>query len=548
MSRTRSGGGREGERGQVLVLFTMVLIVILGFAALVVDLGMLRNNRQTLANTMDSGALAGGTLLPVDGSVPGAAAAINALIVTTVSANFPSLPSSAYTITYRCLIGVDTSSPAKPYISRDIPIVCDPSKSLGRAPVASDFIGAGPTRYSTCDPTVGDMCNLVVVQGAQSTPYTLARVLGVNQGSTGVITSAACNGPCGQPPVSPVDVVMIVDRTSSMSGTDTTNAKAAANSIVPLYDPSVQWLGLGVLGPSTNGGGCTAAPATSIGTANAPTDLRRWVPVGLSGTGAGFSSTYTPVTTNINCYTNSSTGTDLADPVTMAAYELTHNGRTGVRKGIILETDGQPNAAVAGGPNYCALASAAATAAKAQAIEIFTIGFGLDAASGGDPACPDTTGTWKGLTATALLASMATTPIIGTTTCDATENGDGDHFYCIGKTGASTDLSGIFKAAAASLAKGKSRLVQLYPVPVLSSVSPGSGTHLGGTSVTISGSYFTGATSVRFGGTGVGFTVTSDTSITATAPAGTTGNTVDITVTTPGGTTTTLAADQFTYN
>ena len=30
----------------------------------------------------------------------------------------------------------------------------------------------------------------------------------------------------------------------------------------------------------------------------------------------------------------------------MAAYELTHNGRTGVRKGIIFETDGQPNAAV----------------------------------------------------------------------------------------------------------------------------------------------------------------------------------------------------------
>ena len=92
MSLLRSGGRRDGERGQVLVLFTMVLIVILGFAALVVDLGMLRNNRQTLANTMDSGALAGGTLLPVDGRVPGAAAAINALIVTTVSANFPGLP------------------------------------------------------------------------------------------------------------------------------------------------------------------------------------------------------------------------------------------------------------------------------------------------------------------------------------------------------------------------------------------------------------------------------------------------------------------------
>ena len=28
-----------------------------------------------------------------------------------------------------------------------------------------------------------------------------------------------------------------------MNGTDTTNAKAAANSLVSVYDPAVQWLG-----------------------------------------------------------------------------------------------------------------------------------------------------------------------------------------------------------------------------------------------------------------------------------------------------------------
>ena len=238
----------------------------------------------------------------------------------------------------------------------------------------------------------------------------------------------------------------------------------------------------------------------------------------------------------------------------MAAYELRNNGRTGVRKGIIFETDGQPNAAVGSGPNYCDLASNAATAAKAVAvgaplgIEIFTVGFGLDAASGGDPACPDTSGTWKAKTATALLASMSTQPTVGTTDCSAAENTDGDHFFCIGKTGASTDLSDIFKAAAAQLAKGGSRLVQLYPVPVVTGVGPATGSHLGGTSVTISGSFFTGATSAVFGGTSATFTVTSDTTITATAPAGPTGQTVDIRVTTPGGTTTVLSVDQFTYN
>ncbi len=547
------GRGAGRERGQIIVLFALVLVVILGFSALVVDLGMLRNDRQTLVNTLDSAALAGGTLLPVDGSVAGSATRANTLITNTITANFPSLPSSAYTITYKCLIGVDASTPPKPYISRDIPLVCDPSHSLGRAAVASDFAGAGDTRFSSCDPTVGDKCNTVVVAGVATTPFSFARVVGVNSGSTGVVTSVACNGPCGQSPLTPVDVMLVIDRTGSMNGTDTTNAKAAANSLVSIYDPSLQWLGLGTLGPSTTSGGCVAAPAGSIGTANPPGDLPRWRPVGLSGTGSSVDTDFSSVSAAISCYTNSGTGTDLADPMTMAAYELTHNGRTGVRKGIIFETDGQPNAGVAAGPNYCLLANNAATAAKApqagapDGIEIFTIGFGLDAASGGDPACPDTSGTFKGKTATALLASMSTQPTVGTTTCDATENTDNDHFYCIGKTGASTDLSDIFKAAGAQLAKGVSHLVQLYPIPVVTAVSPTSGTHLGGTTVTLTGQFFTGATSVSFGGANVGFTVVSDTSITVTSPAGTTGKTVDITVTTPGGTTSPTSADHYTY-
>jgi hypothetical protein len=67
-------------------------------------------------------------------------------------------------------------------------------------------------------------------------------------------------------------------------------------------------------------------------------------------------------------------------------------------------------------------------------------------------------------------------------------------------------------------------------------VSPNSGTTLGGTSVTITGSNFTGATSVTIGGTAAtSFTVGSATTITATTPAHAAG-TVDIAVTTPGGT------------
>ena len=82
--------------------------------------------------------------------------------------------------------------------------------------------------------------------------------------------------------------------------------------------------------------------------------------------------------------------------------------------------------------------------------------------------------------------------------------------------------------------------------PVVSAVNPTSGSTAGGTSVTISGSGFTGATSVKFGATSATFTVNSDASITATSPAGSTGA-VDVTITTPVGPSATSASDVFTY-
>jgi hypothetical protein len=87
-----------------------------------------------------------------------------------------------------------------------------------------------------------------------------------------------------------------------------------------------------------------------------------------------------------------------------------------------------------------------------------------------------------------------------------------------------------------------------FPAPSITSVSPTDGSPAGGTAVTITGNSFSGATSVSFGvNPATSFTVNSNTSITATAPAGTAGSRVDITVTGPGGTSSTLPADQFTY-
>jgi hypothetical protein len=85
--------------------------------------------------------------------------------------------------------------------------------------------------------------------------------------------------------------------------------------------------------------------------------------------------------------------------------------------------------------------------------------------------------------------------------------------------------------------------------PVVTAVSPSSGSHLGGTTVTVTGAGFTGATAVNFGSTAVttGITVNATgTQLTVKAPAGSAGS-VDVTVTAGGVTSNTGSADKFTY-
>jgi hypothetical protein len=128
--------------------------------------------------------------------------------------------------------------------------------------------------------------------------------------------------------------------------------------------------------------------------------------------------------------------------------------------------------------------------------------------------------------------------------CIAAENTDFDHFFCEPKT---SDLTSVFETVATTLSGMRTHLVQLNQPPSIYSISPTSGTQNGGTTVTITGKFFTGTTSVKFGGVSGSFTVNSDTSITVTSPAGTTGNTIHIVVTNAGGSSPPVNGDKFTY-
>jgi len=345
MLHSRRHGDRQ--RGQILVLFELVLIVILGLAALVIDGGVLRNNRQILVNTLDAAALAGGSVLPVNGSADAPAA--NTLITKTIAADYPGLPTSttaiatrcvvgvdplisncAYTIAYKCLVGVDPATNLA-WVSRDVPAACDnrPSLGLGTAlPSASIFTGAGPTRVGPCTPSAGDKCNVVLITGAATTQYKLAPVIGLSSGSTGTVVSAACNGPCGASPVVPVDLVVILDRTGSMTGNDSsghnkiTSLETAAKAVLGVYDPTKQRVALGLTGPSEvdASGNPLLDTCPSGGTAYGVADDSNFVP---TTTLSGATTTVDTAATTVN-----DPKTYLGGPATTLSAAINNTVRT----------------------------------------------------------------------------------------------------------------------------------------------------------------------------------------------------------------------------
>lgn len=443
----RRSGGRNDEGGQILVLFTLAIVVIMGLAAMAIDVGVLRNANQNLWNALDAGTLAGARDLPLD------PAAAEAAALAYADANFPGGLPANVTSSFRCIVASVGGLPR----ASDIPGVCDP----GPAPV---WTCNASICAAVCVPGPSTSCNAVVLEGTATVQYGFGRAVGVDSGTTQVVQSAACKGPCGTKPAEPVDLVVVVDRTSSMTGVDTVNARSASDAVRRQYNPAEQWMAFGMLGPSDPGAGCITRPDNDIGTAILPGDLRRWIPIGLTGIGAPTNANYaaggSAMAQAIGCYTNSSVGTDLSDPIPAAAYELINNGRGDeVTKGIILMSDGQPNNSTTPDPddNYCKQSYDAAVAAKAQDIELFTIGFGLDGAN--NILCPDQSGPYQGVRSRQLLADMATDSVDGG--CPGTSNDDGDHFFCVPKSsGASANLANLFKQAANQLVGG-TRLIQL---------------------------------------------------------------------------------------
>ncbi len=417
------------------------MVGLIALLALVVDGGMFMHERQSVQNAVDSAALAGAQELPDD------TAGASASALAYAASNDSDLVGAQAQVTFRCVVG-DRNGNGAPD-PEDIPAACDPGG--GAAWVCSNGICS-----AVCVPAQGDSCNTIVVEGNKDVVFSFSPVLEVidaetcftSQCNTGQLRAAACRGSCGSEPSVPVDVIIVIDRSGSMSTADLNNAKNAARSVMELYNPELQHIGLAVLGPSRLTNLCQS-----------PSSGGTWLPVQLSSNYKNADGTLNASSSLVsvtNCLTTSSVGTNLTNPTQAAVAELTGpRARPGVAKGIIFMTDGEANVP---GSNPCLSAANAATAAKAAGIEIFTVGFGI---AGARCSSDSTSSPWRNDPATQLLAAMATSSVdeSGCTSAanTAVENADGDHFLCEARTG---DLEPIFRQAAEALAGG-ARLIQL---------------------------------------------------------------------------------------
>lgn len=444
----------DDERGQILVLGALLLVVLLGMVAMVIDVGRFLRERQDVQNTVDAAALAGVQELP------DSASAAEDIALEYALANDGELTAADVEISFRCVVG-DRDGDGQPDMS-DVPTVCDPGGG-------AVFTCQGSVCASSC--SVTEKCNALVVESDKDVPFYFAPVLGQMVGNTGAINAAACRGSCGGNPTGPVDVVLIIDRTRSMSSSDLDNAKGGARAVLEFFDPDFQHVALAVLPQSRFDDACASVSNANM-TNPASGD---WLLVELSDDYQdpdGSLNESSALVSTIDCLERAPVPfgcwpgficyqTNLGEPVKEARLHLGNEARDGIKQGIILFTDGEANLPGQPGPgNPCLYAyNQAHTAKTAFGVEIFTIGYGIDGAR-----CTLDNGLYDDVLATELLADMATESEddAGNGGCNTSaerdaENSDEDHFFCEAR---GDDLQPVFQAAAEAITKAP-RLIRL---------------------------------------------------------------------------------------
>ncbi|MEX2420900.1 MAG: hypothetical protein WD670_03685, partial [Actinomycetota bacterium] len=423
-----------------------------------------------LQAAVDLGSLAGAGFMPVQG---GAAATLAESTARDVAeANGPSATGAALIIEFGCVVSDLDHDGGQD--SPDLLYACGPA-IVGTW--SSGWTTSGDRAIHVCNPYAGDLCNTIKLTASSTVQYLFAPILGYDSGTTGAVRAAACKGFCGQAS-SPLDVVLVVDRSTSMSVADIANVKLAIantspakDSILEFYDPADVSIGLVALPYYKQTPFVNKCDTQSNQVYPSPplADGERWKLVDITDVyqnADGTLNTGSTLVSTVNCMMRATSVTSVnypgghtnhGDPL-QAAANMLYATDPEVPDVIVYFADGeanQPNPQPTAEP--CNYANTRATTAKTNDILLFTLAYGAagarcgqdDVASGSQFAPPPPGGNW----ATDFLAKMASEELPGVPSddnlpggCDAladpqTENTDNDFYFC---ESAGSDLEATF--------------------------------------------------------------------------------------------------------
>jgi len=188
------------EEGQALILTAFALVVLIGFAGIVIDIGRLYVAQRQLQQAVDAAALAAGQSLPH--AIAGYVSAVDYSAASGEFNQHPlSMSANAATVTFECLQSLAPGLPCSTDLDQTS---CHPAESA--PPLTRDRNGnlvAGPTTT----------CNAVKVTETASVSTTLLHLF-LPSGFTSVAASSTAAARGGVP--HPLDIMVVLDRTGSM--------------------------------------------------------------------------------------------------------------------------------------------------------------------------------------------------------------------------------------------------------------------------------------------------------------------------------------------